>query len=208
MHCKHKEPPPEGVIGPRVNYLSRLVRRRFNEVIAEEGLFSGQQDILFAIVDNEGVTSSQLSSMSGVSAATISVSVKRMEKTGFIIKKADDNDARIIRLYPTQRAKALPQNLRNKMDELEETLCMISELPNIKIKGLMAIPPVCESEAEARKYFAALRQSFIDIKGKKIDNIDMEILSMGMSGDYKAAIAEGSDIVRVGSAIFGARKYY
>lgn len=124
MHCKHKEPPPEGIIGPRVNYLSRLVRRRFNEVIAEEGLFSGQQDILFAIVDNEGVTSSQLSSMSGVSAATISVSVKRMEKAGFIIKKADDNDARIIRLYPTQRAKALPQNLRHKMDEFEETLCM------------------------------------------------------------------------------------
>lgn len=58
MYCKHKDPPPEGIIGPRVNYLSRLVRRRFNEVIAEEGLFSGQQDILFAIVDNEGVTSS------------------------------------------------------------------------------------------------------------------------------------------------------
>ncbi len=72
----------------------------------------------------------------------------------------------------------------------------------------MAIPPVCESEADERKYFAELRQSFIDIKDKKIDNIDMEILSMGMSGDYKAAIAEGSDIVRVGSAIFGARKYY
>ena len=72
----------------------------------------------------------------------------------------------------------------------------------------MAIPPVCESEAEVRKYFAELRQSFIDIKDKKIDNIDMEILSMGMSGDYKAAIVEGSDIVRVGSAIFGARKYY
>lgn len=85
---------------------------------------------------------------------------------------------------------------------------MISELPNIRIKGLMAIPPVCESEADERKYFAELRQSFIDIKDKKIDNIDMEILSMGMSGDYKAAIAEGSDIVRVGSAIFGARKYY
>lgn len=92
--------------------------------------------------------------------------------------------------------------------ELEETLYMISELPNIRIKGLMAIPPVCESEADERKYFAELRQSFIDIKDKKIDNIDMEILSMGMSGDYKAAIAEGSDIVRVGSAIFGARKYY
>ena len=98
MYCKHKDPPPEGIIGPRVNYLSRLVRRRFNEVIAEEGLFSGQQDILFAIVDNEGVTSSELSSMAGVSAATISVSVKRMEKAGFIIKKADENDARISRL--------------------------------------------------------------------------------------------------------------
>ena len=48
----------------------------------------------------------------------------------------------------------------------------------------------------------------LTLKAKKIDNIDMEILSMGMSGDYKAAIAEGSDIVRVGSAIFGARKYY
>lgn len=123
MYCKHKEPLPEGIIGPRVNYLSRLVRRRFNEVIAEEGLFSGQQDILFAIVDNEGVTSSKLSSMAGVSAATISVSVKRMEKAGFIIKKADENDARISRLYPTKKARALPENIRYKMNALEETLC-------------------------------------------------------------------------------------
>lgn len=123
MYCKHKDPPPEGIIGPRVNYLSRLVRRRFNEVIAEEGLFSGQQDILFAIVDNEGVTSSELSSMAGVSAATISVSVKRMEKAGFIIKKADENDARISRLYPTEKARALPENIRYKMNALEETLC-------------------------------------------------------------------------------------
>ncbi len=123
MHYRRKEPPPEGVIGPRVNYLSRLVRCRFNEVIAEEGLFSGQQDILFAIVENEGLTSSELSSMVGVSAATISVSVKRMEKTGFIIKKADEKDARIFRLYPTEKAKALPNNIRLKMDELERTLC-------------------------------------------------------------------------------------
>ena len=122
MYYKHKDPPPEGIIGPRVNYLSRLVRRRFNEVIAEEGLFSGQQDILFAIVDNEGVTSSELSSMVGVSAATISVSVKRMEKAGFIIKKADENDARISRLYPTDKARALPEVLY-KMNALEETLC-------------------------------------------------------------------------------------
>lgn len=94
------------------------------------------------------------------------------------------------------------------LDELEETLCEIAELPAIKVKGLMTIPPICETPDEARRYFAMLRQSFIDIKDKKTDNIDMEILSMGMSGDYEAAVAEGSNIVRVGSAIFGARQYF
>ncbi len=94
------------------------------------------------------------------------------------------------------------------LEELEETLCEIAQLPAIKVKGLMTIPPICETPDEARRYFAMLRQSFIDIKDKKTDNIDMEILSMGMSGDYEAAIAEGSNIVRVGSAIFGARQYF
>lgn len=94
------------------------------------------------------------------------------------------------------------------LDELEETLCEIAQLPAIKVKGLMTIPPICETPDEARRYFAMLRQSFIDIKDKKTDNIDMEILSMGMSGDYEAAVAEGSNIVRVGSAIFGARQYF
>ena len=94
------------------------------------------------------------------------------------------------------------------LEELEETLCEIAELPAIKIKGLMTIPPICETPDEARRYFAMLRQSFIDIRDKKTDNVDMEILSMGMSGDYEAAVAEGSNIVRVGSAIFGARKYF
>ena len=94
------------------------------------------------------------------------------------------------------------------IEELEETLCEIATLGGIKIKGLMTIPPICESENEARRYFAEMRQYFIDIKGKKIDNVDMDILSMGMSGDFEAAVAEGSNIVRVGSAIFGARKYF
>lgn len=94
------------------------------------------------------------------------------------------------------------------LEELEETLCEIAQLPAIKIKGLMTIPPICETPDEARRYFAMLRQSFIDIRDKKTDNVDMEILSMGMSGDYEAAVAEGSNIVRVGSAIFGARQYF
>ena len=92
-------------------------------------------------------------------------------------------------------------------EALADAIYEMAELPGMKIKGLMSIPPICET-GEARKYFAEMRQYFIDIKDKKIDNIDMEILSMGMSGDYEAAIAEGSNIVRVGSAIFGARKYF
>ncbi len=93
------------------------------------------------------------------------------------------------------------------LDSLNELLCEIAELPSIKIRGLMTIPPICP-EDEARKYFEAMHKAFVDIKAKKQDNINMEILSMGMSGDYEAAIAEGSNIVRVGSAIFGARKYF
>jgi hypothetical protein len=92
-------------------------------------------------------------------------------------------------------------------ENLEELLYQISELSNIRVKGLMTIPPICD-ENEARRYFAEVFKSFVDIKNKKIDNIDMDILSMGMSGDYEAAVAEGSNIVRVGSAIFGARKYF
>ncbi|MBR2100878.1 MAG: YggS family pyridoxal phosphate-dependent enzyme [Eubacterium sp.] len=93
------------------------------------------------------------------------------------------------------------------IEGLEELLYQIAELPNIRVKGLMTIPPICD-ENEARRYFASMFKSFVDIKDKRIDNIDMEILSMGMSGDYESAIAEGSNIVRVGSAIFGARKYF
>ena len=93
------------------------------------------------------------------------------------------------------------------VEQLEELLCQISELGGIKVEGLMTIPPIC-SEDEARGYFERLRKSAVDIALKNIDNINTDILSMGMSGDYQAAVLEGSNIVRVGSAIFGARKYF
>lgn len=94
------------------------------------------------------------------------------------------------------------------IEQLEEILDEISQMPALRIKGLMTIPPICENENEARRYFEKMHKAFVDIKSKKTDNIDMDILSMGMSGDYEAAIAEGSNIVRVGSAIFGERKYF
>ncbi len=92
-------------------------------------------------------------------------------------------------------------------DALEELLCQIAELDGIRVKGLMTIPPICE-EDEARRYFATVRSLFEDMRAKHIQNTQMKILSMGMSGDYRAAVAEGSNIVRVGSAIFGARKNF
>ena len=93
------------------------------------------------------------------------------------------------------------------IDELEELLYQISELDCIKVKGLMTIPPICD-ELQARKYFALMNKKFLELKEKKIDGVEMQTLSMGMSTDYEAAILEGSNIVRVGSAIFGARKYF
>lgn len=93
------------------------------------------------------------------------------------------------------------------MSLIYETLEEISALSNIKIKGMMTIPPICDNDEELNKYFSKMNEIFIDIKSKKLDNIDMCILSMGMSGDYEAAVRNGSDLVRVGSAIFGPRIY-
>lgn len=92
-------------------------------------------------------------------------------------------------------------------NEVEELICACAELPGIKVKGLMAIPPFSEDANKTRVFFSNMNQLFIDISAKKLDNINMEVLSMGMSGDYREAILEGSNLVRVGTALFGGRKY-
>lgn len=81
------------------------------------------------------------------------------------------------------------------------------KLPNIAIKGLMTSAPFVENSEDNRKYFRQLKQLSVDIQSKNIDNVDMGILSMGMTNDYIVAIEEGATIVRVGTAIFGARNY-
>lgn len=83
----------------------------------------------------------------------------------------------------------------------------IAKLDGIKIKGLMAIPPICENSEQNRPYFAKMKKLFIDIGNKKIDNSNMDILSMGMSDDYEVAIEEGANMVRLGTALFGRRNY-
>lgn len=88
-----------------------------------------------------------------------------------------------------------------------ESFAEIAEMKHIHIRGLMTIPPICENNAELTKFFNEMYNMFIDIKAKKLDNVSMDILSMGMSGDFEQAILCGSDLVRVGSAIFGPRIY-
>ena len=83
----------------------------------------------------------------------------------------------------------------------------ISKLENIRIKGLMTIAPYVENPEDNRLYFRQLKQLSVDITNKNIDNVFMEILSMGMTGDYMVAIEEGATMVRVGTGIFGERNY-
>ena len=92
-------------------------------------------------------------------------------------------------------------------DELPFALDAIARLEAVRVRGLMTIPPICSTRQEIEPYFARMEQLFIDICGKKYDNISMDFLSMGMSADYEAAIACGANMVRVGSAIFGQRIY-
>lgn len=92
----------------------------------------------------------------------------------------------------------------------EEVIPFLEEIasyPNIHVNGLMTIAPFVENPEENRKYFHTLKQLSLDIISKNIDNIDMNVLSMGMTNDYKVAIEEGATMVRVGTAIFGARNY-
>ncbi len=92
-------------------------------------------------------------------------------------------------------------------EELPAALAAAAELKNLRVRGLMAVPPICENGEENRRYFVRMRQLFIDICEKKYDNVRMDFMSMGMSGDYETAIECGANMVRVGTAIFGARVY-
>ena len=92
-------------------------------------------------------------------------------------------------------------------ENLEEALLRAGQLPHIRVRGLMAVPPICDHGEENRPYFDEMRKLFIDNGEKKYDNVYMDFLSMGMSGDFETAIACGANMIRLGSVIFGARNY-
>ena len=92
-------------------------------------------------------------------------------------------------------------------EETEEAVRKMALLPNVRIRGLMTIAPYVEDPEENRVHFRNLRKLLVDINSKNIDNISMDELSMGMTGDYETAIEEGATWIRVGTGIFGSRIY-
>ena len=92
-------------------------------------------------------------------------------------------------------------------EELWGILEKMGNFPHIRVRGLMAIPPICENSTKNRKFFQKMCNLAVDIRAKKYDNVLVDILSMGMSDDYAEAIACGSTMIRVGTAIFGKRIY-
>lgn len=129
---KHNAPPPRGTIGPRIMCLSRLIRQKFNEAAAEQGLFSGQQDIIMLIVEQEGITLSKLAEKLEVSTATASVSVKRMEKAGFIVKKQDKNDARsdTLAVLSIRMTRLQARLMRSQTKTYASNICPSKRMPS------------------------------------------------------------------------------
>ena len=94
-----------------------------------------------------------------------------------------------------------------RKDDIWDVLNVLPEMPNVRVKGLMAIPPISQNPGDNRKFFQEMCNLSVDITAKRSDNVCMEILSMGMSDDFADAIACGSTMIRVGTAIFGPRNY-
>jgi hypothetical protein len=91
-------------------------------------------------------------------------------------------------------------------EELEEMLAQCEKCSRVKVKGLMTVLPMCGAE-EQRKYFSEVRKIWESLRERQYSNIEMRYLSMGMTGDYKTAISEGSNMIRIGEGIFGKRNY-
>ena len=116
----------------------------------------------------------------------------KLQIQDILIQINTSDEASKFGIYPNETSKLIKQ---------------ISELPNIRIKGLMTIGVFTSNEKNIRKCFRTLKQIFEKIKQQKIPSVEMKYLSMGMSNDFEIAIEEGANIIRIGTAIFGARNY-
>ena len=112
-----------------------------------------------------------------------------------------------LRLAEEISKEAVTSKFGTAAEETTELVRQAALLPGIRIKGLMTIAPFVENSEKNRQYFEILRQLAVDITKKNIDNVNMNVLSMGMTGDYMVAVEEGATMVRIGTGIFGERQY-
>ena len=129
-------------------------------------------------------------------------SVDSLKLAQEINKQAEKNNLTMDILVEINIGNELSKSGIDKI-QVEDFLYQISILNNIRIKGLMAIPPIDSAE----NIYDRMNMLFLDIKEKKIDNIEMSILSIGMTNDYDMAIKHGSNLIRIGTGIFGKRNY-
>lgn len=134
-------------------------------------------------------------------------SVDNYELALEIQKRAEKLDIHCNILIEVNVAKEESKHGIFDFDDVIKTIEKISLLKNVHIKGLMTIAPICEKSSDNALYFEQLKDLSVDIKAKNIDNVCMDILSMGMSSDYDTAIVMGATHVRVGTSIFGERNY-
>lgn len=141
-----------------------------------------------------------------VDKVTLIHSVDSLKLAKQIEKEAKKNEINVDILIEVNIAED-PNKFGLKENEVLPAIQEISKLKRVNIKGLMTVPPYADNPEDNRGHFRKMKQLFIDIDQKNIDNVSMEILSMGMSGDYGVAIEEGATMVRIGSSIFGDRNY-
>ena len=127
----------------------------------------------------------------------IGILSERKKKTG-IVKKL---------FKPVEMCGVFEDSIRLAAAEFAYTAEEISKLPNIEVKGLMTIAPFVANPEENREVFQKLKKLSVDIAAKNINNVNMSVLSMGMTNDYQVAVEEGATMVRVGTGIFGERDY-
>ena len=210
------------------NYVAENVKRvqdEINEVCIKYGR-NPEDVILMGVSKTQPVEKLEVAYNAGIKVFGENRVQELVQKADFF--QTHSVPCHIIGTLQTNKVKYLPPltdtiqsvNSMKLADEIEkqygkagipysqamEMVHKLSEYKNLTVKGLMCIPPIDDTEG-VRKYFSQMHKLFVDISGKKLDNIDMCILSMGMSGDYPWAIAEGSTLVRVGTGIFGARNY-
>lgn len=133
-------------------------------------------------------------------------SVDSLDLASAIEKEARKQETKIDILLEVNIAKE-PSKHGFLEEEVLPAVIEISKMPHLCVRGLMTVAPYTENAEKNRIYFRKMKQLLIDISSKNIDNVTMDVLSMGMSSDYEVAIEEGSTMVRIGTKIFGERIY-